>query len=64
MTAFAQDCSDTIPADHFNSAEILLDEIFYYVRSIGEFIGINRVPVSVLDVLRLPSERCIIVYTP
>jgi len=64
LTAFAQDYSDTITADHFNSAEILLDEILYDVRSIGKFIGINRVPIIVLDVLSLPSESSIVVNTP
>lgn len=64
MTAFTQDYSDTITADYFNSAEILLDEILYDVRSIGKFVGINGVPIIILDVLSLPSERCVVVNTP
>ena len=64
MAAFTQDYSDTITADYFNSAEILLDEILYDVRGIGKFVGINRIPIIILDVLSWPSERCIVVNTP
>jgi hypothetical protein len=64
LTTSAQDRSDTITADYLNSAEILLDKTFDDMGSTGKFVGINRGPIGVLDVLGLPSERCIIVHTP
>ena len=64
LSSFAQNCSDAITTHYLNSTEILLDEILNDVGGIGKFVGINRVPISVLDILSLPSKRCVIVHTP